>query len=102
MGRRAAKAGHKVIGLTGYENKSKGGGDAARNSKVEPYAYMRLNPKMMKEKKKSKALSSISKVVQKAKAGALKGAKAKAFQARRMKSKAKSQKGKKGKGKTRK
>merc|ERR1719181_488175 len=65
---RQARKGHKVTGMDSYKSK-KGKGDATKNSKLQPYAYMRLDPKLGKEKTRGKAVASIERVVQKAKKG---------------------------------
>merc|ERR1712228_657645 len=70
---------HVVKGLDGFKpGKKKAQGDATRKSKLKPYAYVRLNPKVTKEKFKDKASKSFSKIVQGAKKGVVKGLKAKA------------------------
>eukprot|EP00930_Biecheleria_cincta_P067354 TRINITY_DN5388_c0_g1_i1.p1 TRINITY_DN5388_c0_g1~~TRINITY_DN5388_c0_g1_i1.p1 ORF type:complete len:1401 (+),score=326.79 TRINITY_DN5388_c0_g1_i1:64-4203(+) len=75
--RSARKGSHIVKGLDTFKpGKKKAQGDARRKSKFEPYAYIRLNPKVTKEKFKSKATESFSKVVKGAKKGVLKGMKA--------------------------
>jgi len=73
----ARKGSHIVKGLDTFRpGKKKAQGDARRKSKFEPYAYIRLNPKVTKEKFKSKATESFSKVLKGAKKGVLKGMKA--------------------------
>eukprot|EP00933_Yihiella_yeosuensis_P028517 TRINITY_DN2234_c0_g2_i1.p1 TRINITY_DN2234_c0_g2~~TRINITY_DN2234_c0_g2_i1.p1 ORF type:complete len:978 (+),score=249.09 TRINITY_DN2234_c0_g2_i1:273-2936(+) len=70
---------HIIRGLDGFKpGKKKAQGDAKRSSKLEPYAYVRLNPKVTKEKFKDKATASFSKVIKGAKKGVLKGMKARA------------------------
>eukprot|EP00927_Polykrikos_kofoidii_P041815 TRINITY_DN3566_c0_g1_i1.p1 TRINITY_DN3566_c0_g1~~TRINITY_DN3566_c0_g1_i1.p1 ORF type:complete len:1389 (-),score=303.85 TRINITY_DN3566_c0_g1_i1:301-4467(-) len=74
------KNSHTIKGLDSYKpGARKAEGDARRKGqKLEPYAYIRLNPKVTKEKFKGKATQSFSKVVKGAKQGVLKGLKAKA------------------------
>jgi len=69
---------HIVKGLEEYKpGSSKAAGDAKRHSKLNPFAYVRLNPKVTKEKFRGKATDSFSKVIKGAKQGVLKGHKAK-------------------------
>lgn len=70
---------HQVKGLDIYApTKKNAEGDAKRKgSKLQPYAYVRLNPKVTKEKFRNKAIGTFSKVITGAKAGVLKGMKAK-------------------------
>jgi len=76
----ARKGSHIIKGLDTYKpGKKKAQGDAKRKgSKLEPFAYVRLNPKVTKEKYKSKATESFSKVIKGAKKGVVKGMKARA------------------------
>eukprot|EP00928_Gymnodinium_smaydae_P040303 TRINITY_DN27349_c0_g5_i1.p1 TRINITY_DN27349_c0_g5~~TRINITY_DN27349_c0_g5_i1.p1 ORF type:complete len:1381 (+),score=350.47 TRINITY_DN27349_c0_g5_i1:88-4230(+) len=78
---------HAVRGLENYRpGKKNADGDAKRKGqKLEPFAYVRLNPKVAKEKFKDKATKSFSKVVKGAKQGVLKGLKAKARDSKRLK-----------------
>merc|ERR1711904_618748 len=70
------KAGHQVKGLASYAPGSKGEGDKdTRKDKLEPYAYIRLNPKFGKERFKHKAVGSFKKVIKGAKQGIAKGMK---------------------------
>jgi len=72
------RSGHIVKGLDGFKpGKKKAAGDARRKSALEPFAYVRLNPKVTKEKFRGKATESFARVVQGAKKGVLKGHKAK-------------------------
>merc|ERR1712046_350448 len=92
---KAKRKGHTVKGLDQFASKqARGrGGDATRSSKLEPYAYLKLNPKLTKEKTRAKSLSSIERVVTKAKQGIAKGQKAKRlFEKRSKKGKAKGRK----------
>ena len=78
---KAAKKGvHLIKGLDTYKpGRKKAQGDAKRKgSKLEPFAYVRLNPKVTKEKFKTKATETFAKVVQGAKKGVVKGMKARA------------------------
>lgn len=78
---KAAKKGvHLIKGLDTYKpGRKKAQGDAQRKgSKLEPFAYVRLNPKVTKEKFKTKATETFAKVVQGAKKGVVKGMKARA------------------------
>lgn len=70
---------HQIKGLENFKPGKKGAqGDASRpDAALEPYAYVRLNPKVTKEKHKAKATASFNKVVQGAKKGIVKGLKAK-------------------------
>merc|ERR1719235_699029 len=71
------KRGHTVRGFDDFAPGRGAGGDAMRKGqKVEPFAYLKLNPRLAKEKKKTKAMSTINKVVKKAKTGTEKGMKA--------------------------
>eukprot|EP00929_Paragymnodinium_shiwhaense_P100288 TRINITY_DN6250_c0_g1_i1.p1 TRINITY_DN6250_c0_g1~~TRINITY_DN6250_c0_g1_i1.p1 ORF type:complete len:1362 (-),score=479.40 TRINITY_DN6250_c0_g1_i1:136-4221(-) len=72
---------HQVKGLDSYKPRKKNAqGDSMRKGQqLEPFAYVRLNPKLVKEKFKDKATTSFSKVVRGAKKGVLKGFKAKAM-----------------------
>jgi len=78
------RGGHLVKGLDNYKpGKKKGAaGDAKRGNDLNPFAYVRLNPKVIKEKFRSKATESFSKVIKGAKKGILKGHKAKAREAK--------------------
>eukprot|EP00931_Biecheleriopsis_adriatica_P086974 TRINITY_DN61502_c0_g1_i1.p1 TRINITY_DN61502_c0_g1~~TRINITY_DN61502_c0_g1_i1.p1 ORF type:complete len:1372 (+),score=411.46 TRINITY_DN61502_c0_g1_i1:140-4117(+) len=80
VARAARKGSHIIKGLDSYKpGKKKAQGDARRKgSKLEPFAYVRLNPKVTKEKFKGKATESFSKVIKGAKKGVLKGMKARA------------------------
>lgn len=73
------RGGHIIRGMESYKpGRKKAQGDAKRRgSKLEPFAYVRLNPKVTKEKFKDKATHSFSKVIKGAKKGILKGMKAK-------------------------
>jgi len=74
---------HAVKGLDGFKpGKKKAQGDATRKSKLKPFAYVRLNPKVTKEKFKEKASKSFAKVIKGAKKGVVKGLKAKAQDAK--------------------
>jgi hypothetical protein len=75
---------HLVKGLDSYKpGKKKAFGDAKRKgSKLDPYAYIRLNPKVTKERFKKKAADTFRKVVQGSKKGIIKGKKAKALDKR--------------------
>merc|ERR1712070_566112 len=69
---------HIVKGLDAFKpGKKKASGDARRKNSLEPFAYVRLNPKVTKEKFRSKATDSFAKVIKGAKKGVLKGHKAK-------------------------
>jgi len=70
---------HIVKGLDSFKPGSKkASGDAMRKgTKLNPFAYVRLNPKITKEKFRSKATQSFEKVVKGSKKGVLKGKKAK-------------------------
>jgi hypothetical protein len=70
---------HLVKGLDSYKpGKKSAQGDARRKgTKIEPYAYVSLNPKIVKEKFKSKAIQSFTKVVGVNKQGIKRGGKAK-------------------------
>jgi ribosomal RNA-processing protein 12 len=71
------KRGHTVRGFDDFAPGRGAGGDAMRKgAKVEPFAYLKLNPRLAKEKKKTKAMGTINKVVRKAKVGTEKGMKA--------------------------
>lgn len=73
------KNAHIIKGLDNYKPKKKSAGDAKKKgAKLEPFAYVRLNPKVTKEKFKDKATASFAKVLKGAKKGVLKGLKAKA------------------------
>jgi len=77
----ARRGGHAIKGLDVYKpgRKNRADGDAVRQGQaLEPYAYVRLNPKIAKEKFKDKATASFSKVVKGAKKGVLRGQKARA------------------------
>lgn len=72
------KRGHTVRGFDDFAPGRGAGGDAMRKgARVEPFAYLKLNPRLAKEKKKTKAMGTIDKVVKKAKTGTEKGKKAK-------------------------
>merc|ERR1719281_2324420 len=72
------KRGHTVRGFDDFAPGRGSGGDAMRKGqKVEPFAYLKLNPRLAKEKKKTKAMNTINKVVKKARVGTEKGLKAK-------------------------
>ncbi|CAE6970171.1 unnamed protein product [Symbiodinium natans] len=79
---RAARRGgvHLIKGMESYKpGRKKAQGDAKRKgAKLEPYAYVALNPKVTKEKFKTKATETFSKVIKGAKKGVLKGKKARA------------------------
>jgi len=69
---------HQMKGMEQYKPKNKSQGDARRKGqKLEPFAYISLNPKVTKEKFKERATKSFAKVVQGAKKGIVKGLKAK-------------------------
>lgn len=93
---------HVVKGLDNYKpGKSKASGDATRKgSNLEPFAFLRLNPKVTKEKFKSKAVKSFERVVQGVKKGVVKGKKAKARD-KKMQMAKQAKKRKQGKGKVR-
>jgi len=76
---RAGRRGtHLVKGLDDFKPKKKSAGDAQRKgSSLKPFAYVRLNPKVTSEKHKTKATSTFDKVLKGAKAGVLRGKKAK-------------------------
>ncbi|CAJ1413139.1 unnamed protein product [Effrenium voratum] len=76
----ARKGVHLIKGMDSFKpGKKKAQGDAKRKgSKLEPYAYVRLNPKVTKEKFKTKATETFAKVVKGAKKGVVKGMKARA------------------------
>lgn len=75
---RVAKRAHRLKGLDEFKPKKKSAGDARKQgAKHEPYAYIQLNPRLVKEKHKGKAVESLSKVIKGAKKGVLKGQKAK-------------------------
>eukprot|EP00398_MALV-I-01_sp_L67-1_P000443 gene443-895_t len=63
--KRLAKKGHNITGLDQFKPKKKSSGDAKRHSALEPFAYMRLNPKLTHEKNKIKAMASLGEVVTK-------------------------------------
>ncbi|CAE7686049.1 unnamed protein product, partial [Symbiodinium sp. CCMP2456] len=78
---RAARRGvHVIKGMESYKpGRKRAQGDAKRKgAKLEPFAYVRLNPKVTKEKFKTKATETFSKVIKGAKKGVLKGKKARA------------------------
>ena len=56
---------HELVGLTQFAPKKKNAfGDTKRaNSDTDPFAYVRLNPSLVREKYKGNALASISKVI---------------------------------------
>ncbi|KAF4670710.1 hypothetical protein FOL47_001859 [Perkinsus chesapeaki] len=65
-GARRARLQHEVKGLDQCApgSKNRGSGDAQRQSAaLQPYAYVRLNPKLVKEKFKSESIRSIDRVV---------------------------------------
>ena len=64
--KKLAKKGHSITGLENYAPKKKSKGDAKRHQALEPFAYMRLNPKLTHEKNKIKAMASLGEVVKKA------------------------------------
>lgn len=68
---------HIIKGLDNYKPGKKADGDASRSQTLEPFAYVRLNPKVAKEKFKDKATASFAKVIKGAKKGVVKGMKAK-------------------------
>merc|ERR1711904_743919 len=73
---RREKSAHQVKGLSSYAPGAKGEGDKdTRKDKLEPYAYIRLNPKVGKERHKHKAVGSFKKVIKGAKQGIAKGLK---------------------------
>lgn len=73
------KRSHVVKGLEGYKpGKKNSQGDARRKGqKLEPYAYVSLNPKILKEKYRKKAITSFSKVISDKKKGIVRGGKIK-------------------------
>jgi len=75
---RMARKTHVVRGLDSYKpSKKKAQGDIKRKgTALQPYAYVRLNPKVVKEKHKDKSTASLSRVIKGAKQGVLKGLKA--------------------------
>jgi len=81
---RIERKGHLVKGLDEYKpGKTKAAGDAKRKGKsLNPFAYVRLNPKVTKEKFRKDSMDSFSKVIKGAKKGVLKGNKAKARDAK--------------------
>ncbi|CAE8668627.1 unnamed protein product, partial [Polarella glacialis] len=93
---------HLIKGLDSFKpGKKKSQGDAKRKgSKLEPFAYVRLNPKVTKEKYKGKATDSFAKVIRGAKKGVLKGAKARKADGKKREF-AETRKKKQAKGKTR-
>mmetsp|Transcript_18839 Transcript_18839/g.43806 ORF Transcript_18839/g.43806 Transcript_18839/m.43806 type:complete len:1340 (-) Transcript_18839:140-4159(-) len=76
----ARKATHMVKGMEGSKpGKKKAQGDVKRaGSKLEPFAYVKLNPRAVKEKFKDKNQEAFAKVVKGAKNGIIKGNKARA------------------------
>lgn len=74
------KGDHIVKGLDQFRpGKKKAQGDAVRKNKLLPFAYVKLNPKITKEKHKGKAMQSLARVVQKgSKKGVVRGGKARA------------------------
>lgn len=72
--KRLAKKGHNIKGGEEFKPGKRAQGDAKRLAKVEPYAYMSLNPKFVHEKHRSKTLASISEIVSKTKKSTLKKA----------------------------
>lgn len=98
------RGGHLIKGLDIFKpGKSRAQGDARRNgTTLEPYAYVKLNPKVGKEKYKDKATKSFARVVKGAKKGVLRGKKAKARDEKLQKSKDVRKKRRKGSGKVRK
>jgi len=78
MVRAERRGGHILKGLDEYKpGTKKAAGDASRKSSLKPFAYVRLNPKVTKEKFRSKATDSFAKVIKGSKQGVLKGHKAK-------------------------
>lgn len=85
---RLAKGGglHLIQGLDQYKPKKNSQGDAKRKGQtVDPYAYVRLNPKVVREKFKDKATASFSRLVKGVKQGVLRGKKAKLRDAKKQK-----------------
>jgi len=78
--RASRRAAHTIKGMDKFKpGKKRAQGDAKRpGQKLEPFAYIQLNPKVTKEKFKTKATQSFQRVVKGAKKGILKGLKAKA------------------------
>merc|ERR1712003_51487 len=77
----ARKGSHTVKGLESFKpsSRKKSQGDAMRaGSTLEPFAYVKLNPKVSKEKYKTKATDSFANVVKGVKKGVVKGRKARA------------------------
>jgi len=76
---RVAKRVHNIKGLDEFKPKKKhAAGDVRRKGQtLNPYAYIKLNPKLVKEKHKDKATASLARVVKGAKQGVLRGKKAK-------------------------
>lgn len=73
-----ARGVHQIKGLDAFKPKKGSQGDnKKKGQKLDPYAYVRLNPKVLKEKFRAKATQSFAAVVDAPKKGALKGAKAK-------------------------
>jgi len=79
-GRVEKRGTHQIKGLDNFKPGKKGGqGDAKRKgTKLEPFAYVRLNPKIQKEKYRRRATQTFERVVKGAKSGILKGLKGKA------------------------
>jgi len=72
----AAKGGHAVQGVDQFAPNNKSKGDAKKKNALDPYAYVKLNQKLFKEKHKHKAMSSFETIAKGGKK-ALKGRKAK-------------------------
>ena len=56
---------HEVIGLTQFAPRKQNSFGDAKKGDTDPYAYMRLNPSLVREKYKGNALESISRLVRK-------------------------------------
>jgi len=75
---------HIIKGLDTFKPKKKAQGDVKRKgSNLKPYAYVKLNPKVFKEKHKDKATMSFAKVINGSKQSVLKGGKAKGREIKR-------------------
>lgn len=83
------RSAHVIKGLDSFKpGKKKAAGDVQRQGQsLKPYAYVKLNPKVTKEKFKDKAVKSFERVLKGAKNGILKGQKARAQQLKQKKAK---------------
>uniref|UniRef100_A0A0G4F1D1 RRP12 HEAT domain-containing protein n=1 Tax=Chromera velia CCMP2878 TaxID=1169474 RepID=A0A0G4F1D1_9ALVE len=82
---RSKKQGHSIQKSGDSWKSKRGSGDVKGKSKINPYAYLRLNPKMAKEKNKDRATRSLATVVKSAKGGVKKGLKARHMALRKLK-----------------